>query len=29
MLKVMTIFGTRPEAVKLAPIIKKLENEKE
>lgn len=25
MLKVMTIFGTRPEAVKLAPVIKKLE----
>lgn len=25
MLKVMTIFGTRPEAVKLAPVIKKIE----
>lgn len=25
MLKVMTIFGTRPEAVKLAPVIKNLE----
>ncbi|GIW21793.1 MAG: UDP-N-acetylglucosamine 2-epimerase [Candidatus Sericytochromatia bacterium] len=29
MIKVMTIFGTRPEAVKLAPIIKKLEKEKD
>lgn len=29
MLKVMTIFGTRPEAVKLAPVIKKLEEYKE
>jgi UDP-N-acetylglucosamine 2-epimerase (non-hydrolysing) len=28
MLKIMTIFGTRPEAVKLAPVIKKLEVEK-
>lgn len=28
MLKVMTIFGTRPEAVKLAPVIKKLEEYK-
>jgi len=25
MIKVMTVFGTRPEAVKLAPVIKKLE----
>ncbi len=25
MLKVMTIFGTRPEAVKLAPVIKEIE----
>jgi len=29
MLKVMTIFGTRPEAVKLAPVIKKLEEYKD
>lgn len=29
MIKVMTIFGTRPEAVKLAPVIKKLEENKE
>ncbi len=27
-LKVMTIFGTRPEAIKMAPLIKKLEAEK-
>ncbi|SDC07595.1 MULTISPECIES: non-hydrolyzing UDP-N-acetylglucosamine 2-epimerase [unclassified Candidatus Frackibacter] len=26
-LKVMTIFGTRPEAIKMAPVIKKLEQE--
>jgi len=25
MLKVMTVFGTRPEAIKLAPVIKELE----
>ena len=25
MLKVLTVFGTRPEAIKLAPVIKKLE----
>lgn len=25
-LKVMTIFGTRPEAIKMAPLIKELEN---
>ncbi len=25
-LKVMTIFGTRPEAIKMAPIIKEIEN---
>ncbi|MFN8672188.1 MAG: UDP-N-acetylglucosamine 2-epimerase (non-hydrolyzing) [Candidatus Sericytochromatia bacterium] len=29
MIKVMTVFGTRPEAVKLAPIIKKLEAHKD
>lgn len=29
MLKVMTIFGTRPEAVKLAAVIKKLEENKD
>jgi len=25
MLKVMTIFGTRPEAIKMAPLVKALE----
>lgn len=25
-IKVMTIFGTRPEAIKMAPLVKKLEN---
>ncbi len=25
MLKVMTIFGTRPEAIKMAPVVKALE----
>lgn len=29
MIKVMTIFGTRPEAIKMAPLIKELENRKE
>ena len=29
MIKVMIIFGTRPEAIKLAPIIKELEQRKE
>ncbi len=29
MIKVMTIFGTRPEAIKMAPIIKKLKLKKE
>lgn len=29
MIKVLTIFGTRPEAVKLAPVIKKLEEHKD
>ncbi len=28
-LKVMTIFGTRPEAIKMAPLVKCLENTKE
>ena len=28
-IKVMTIFGTRPEAIKMAPLIKKLEENKE
>ena len=27
-LKVMTIFGTRPEAIKMAPLVKQLKNEK-
>lgn len=25
MLKIMSIFGTRPEAIKMAPIIKEIE----
>ena len=25
MIKVLTVFGTRPEAIKLAPVIKELE----
>ena len=28
-LKVMTIFGTRPEAVKMAPLVKELESRTE
>lgn len=28
-IKVMTIFGTRPEAIKMAPIIKEMEKRKE
>lgn len=28
MIKVMTIFGTRPEAIKMAPLVKELENRK-
>lgn len=28
-LKVMTVFGTRPEAVKMAPLVKELERHKE
>lgn len=29
MIKVMTIFGTRPEAIKMAPLIKELEKKEE
>ena len=29
MIKVMSIFGTRPEAIKMAPLVKKLEKRKE
>ena len=25
-IKVMTIFGTRPEAIKMAPLVKELES---
>ena len=28
-IKVMTIFGTRPEAIKMAPLIKELKERKE
>ena len=28
-LKVMTIFGTRPEAIKMAPLVKELERREE
>ena len=28
-MKVLTIFGTRPEAIKLAPVIKELEKNPE
>ena len=28
MIKVMTIFGTRPEAIKMAPLVKELEKMK-
>ena len=28
-LKVMTIFGTRPEAIKMAPLVKELERRPE
>ena len=28
-IKVMTIFGTRPEAIKMAPLVKELESRKE
>ena len=29
MIKVMTIFGTRPEAIKMAPLVKELEKRNE
>ena len=29
MIKVMTIFGTRPEAIKMAPVVKELKSRKE
>lgn len=29
MIKVMTIFGTRPEAIKMAPLVKELEGRNE
>ena len=29
MIKVMTIFGTRPEAIKIAPLVKELKKRKE
>ena len=25
MIKVMTVFGTRPEAIKMAPLVKELD----
>ena len=28
-IKVMTIFGTRPEAIKMAPLVKELESSME
>ena len=28
MIKVMTIFGTRPEAIKMAPLVKELKKKK-
>ena len=28
-IKVMTIFGTRPEAIKMAPLVKELEGRPE
>ena len=28
-IKVMTIFGTRPEAIKMAPLVKELEKRSE
>ena len=27
-LRVMTIFGTRPEAIKMAPLVKELERKR-
>lgn len=29
MIKVMTIFGTRPEAIKMAPLVKELKKREE
>ena len=29
MIKVMSIFGTRPEAIKMAPLVKDLEEREE
>ena len=29
MIKVMSIFGTRPEAIKMAPLVKELEKREE
>ena len=26
MIKVMTVFGTRPEAIKMAPLVKELKS---
>lgn len=28
MIKVMSIFGTRPEAIKMAPLVKELEKKR-
>ena len=28
-IKVMTVFGTRPEAIKMAPLVKELQKRKE
>lgn len=28
-IKVMTVFGTRPEAIKMAPLVKELESRNE
>lgn len=28
-IKILTIFGTRPEAIKMAPLVKELENREE
>ncbi len=28
-IKVMTVFGTRPEAIKMAPLVKELESREE
>ena len=29
MIKVMSVFGTRPEAIKMAPLVKELEKREE